>query len=1022
MRKLSYFAALVVAMVAVSCAKEIDAPVADSTVKFTASFDASASKAVLKPGAEESKVEWEAGDQVSVLAAGANYLYAAQTPGASTTLATEATDVPAEGPYYAVYPYDADATLAEGVITTELPAEQTAVLGSFSTHLAVAQAAGTKLAFKNVCGLVKVNVSAENVTKVVFEGNSGEIVAGAVNVTVADAPTWTAVAEQGAASVTLAAASGTLAKGDYYFAVLPQTFAAGFKVTAYKGESASVIRNVASEVTIARADIVAGKSFGIEGQGTEAAPYIIMTAQDMVDMRSLAKLGGETWFKLGADIDMKGVTGWIPVNYDQNYERKIHFDGANFTISNLDLSKQRDGHNYTSLFGVLYGSCKNLKIDNAKIQSTNGCGVIGGYIGTSGKPAVVENVSITNASVICSGQPVGGVGGTAYGATFKNVSYQGTVESTYRTTETDDSGKLKDGEGRVGGLIGMSRGEVLCEGCSVDASVAVHTENSNRTGHVGGCVGKVNDGIFIAKESTVKGSMRGTIYLGGFIGVVNSEVSLTSCTVESEIVATSSVGGLVGQYSPAGSGSMTSCVVKSKIKGENNVAGLVAIVETSSTNKFSMTDCSYIGEKIEAKSTTGGLVGNLNGEWVIKGSNVKTNITGTGDYFGGLIASCNGSTETIGCKVDISNCHFEGNVISTGRYIGGVIGVVQTKAKGFTMSNLSSKGSVEGTLYVGGAIGAAMCATSQSISDSWSESTVKAADQAASTYVKVGGFIGAITGAASVTGCHATGNVAAGTNCNAVGGLVGEVDAATTIEKCYATGNVSNNGGVHLGGLVGAAEANIEILKSYSTGNVTNSKGSNRAAGLIAYHKLKCVIENCYTTGNVSNTGQQNGGIVGYTNSGDAQLILTNCFASGNVGTGRGCAGILGNSQAAANKTSVVGCIAWNAEVTTNNRGTGNYAPAAVVGSCYNAGTFKNCWRRADMKLTDSANLSTLVDQDDLVGQLPYLTGAPSNAYNPNRAYQGKAAAADATISSVAKTIGWDETIWDLSGAVPVLK
>ena len=272
MRKLSYFAALVVAMTAVSCAQEMDAPVADGTVKFTASFDAAATKAVLKPGADDSKVEWEAGDQVSVLAAGANYLFAAQTPGATTTLVTEATGVPAEGQFYAVYPYDADATLAEGVITTELPAEQTAVLGSFSTHLAVAQATGSNLAFKNVCGLVKVNVSSENVTKVVLEGNSGEVVAGAINVTVADAPTWAAVAEQGATSVSLVAASGTLAKGDYYFAVLPQTFAAGFKVTAYKGESASVIRNVATEVTIARADIVAGKSFGIDGQGTEAAP------------------------------------------------------------------------------------------------------------------------------------------------------------------------------------------------------------------------------------------------------------------------------------------------------------------------------------------------------------------------------------------------------------------------------------------------------------------------------------------------------------------------------------------------------------------------------------------------------------------------------------------------------------------------------------------------------------------------------------------------------------------------------
>ena len=38
------------------------------------------------------------------------------------------------------------------------------------------------------------------------------------------------------------------------------------------------------------------------------------------------------------------------------------------------------------------------------------------------------------------------------------------------------------------------------------------------------------------------------------------------------------------------------------------------------------------------------------------------------------------------------------------------------------------------------------------------------------------------------------------------------------------------------------------------------------------------------------------------------------------------------------------------------------------------------------------------------------------------QAYHGKAAAADATISSVAKTLGWDETVWNLSGDVPTLK
>ena len=242
MRKFSFFAALVVAMTAVSCVEDLKQNGLennDSKV-FNATFDATATKAILKPSAEESKVEWEANDQVSVLVNDANYLYVAQNAGVTTTLSTEATGVPAEGAFYAVYPYDADATLAEGVISTTLPAEQTAVLGSFSTHLAVATAVESTFAFKNVCGLVKVTIDADNVSKIVFEGNSNEVVAGGINVTVSATPTWAVVEGKGATSITLAPVSGTLAKGSYYFAVLPQKFAAGFKVTAYKGETASV--------------------------------------------------------------------------------------------------------------------------------------------------------------------------------------------------------------------------------------------------------------------------------------------------------------------------------------------------------------------------------------------------------------------------------------------------------------------------------------------------------------------------------------------------------------------------------------------------------------------------------------------------------------------------------------------------------------------------------------------------------------------------------------------------------------
>lgn len=425
MRKLSLFAALVVAMTAVSCVKDIneDAPAVGDQAKvtFNASFGPAATRAVLVPGVEESKVEWEAGDQVGVLIGEGHFLYTAASAGATTTLSTEAVDVPTQGTYYAVYPYDQNASLAEGVITTTLPAEQPAVSNSFTTHLAVAQTTENYLSFKNVCGLVKVNIDADNVSKIVLQGNNNEIVAGGINITVADAPTWTAAEGQGATSVTLLPSAGqtSIAKGDYFFAVLPQTFAEGFKVTAYKGEETWVIRNVTAETTIERAGIVAGKSFfEIEGNGTEANPYLLKTPQDFVNMRTLATLGGETWFKMANDISMEGVTNYVPVNFDNEFTRKVHFDGANFTLSNFSCNAEVHKGNYPSIFGVLYGSCKNLKLDKPVITAKGTCGVIGGYVGTTEKPGVVENVTIitgtsSSGSVTGTGDYIGGIMGAA---------------------------------------------------------------------------------------------------------------------------------------------------------------------------------------------------------------------------------------------------------------------------------------------------------------------------------------------------------------------------------------------------------------------------------------------------------------------------------------------------------------------------------------------------------------------------------------------------------------------------------
>ena len=678
MRKISLFAALVVAMGAVSCVQDINdgTPVNNDGAKtFEATFDAAASKAVLKPGVDESKVEWEAGDQVSVLAGEGNYLYTAASAGASTTLNTEATDVPSEGTFYAVYPYDNAAALADGKISTTLPAEQTAVLGSFSTHLAVAQTTGSTLAFKNVCGLVKVTVSDAEVTKVEFKGNTNEIVAGGVSVTVTDTPAWTAT-ETGSQVVTLVPAgeAATLAKGVYYLAVLPQTFEGGITVTAYKGDEAWDVRKVETRVTVERSDIKGSNSFGVEGSGTEADPYILDAAQDLVEMRNLATLGGETWFKMVKDIDMKGITDYIPVNYDQNFERKIHFDGGNFTISNFSCDRDVYEGNYPSLFGVLYGSCKNLKVDKATIVSTNPCGVIGGYVGTGGKPGLVENVTITNASVTNQGERAGGVCGDAKEATFKQVSFQGSVTCTYTAKEA-----------KSGGFVGQTETTAVFENCSADVTV---TGSSN---DIGGFAGKTT-GTPTFTDCSVKVTLVSKApeknRAGGFIGWnASTKTIITDChvlagsTVTDQSGRTAQSNGNYGGF--IGYGDTTGTVLEITGSSANVVvnSGTFAVEASTFIGSFgyasttTISGCSVSGELITSRNYAGGLIGCMrNGSVVtITGSNfsgIVKGASGVGGLVGGVESSTTGSP-----TLNISKSYVTGTVNNTNNNSGGLVGL-----------------------------------------------------------------------------------------------------------------------------------------------------------------------------------------------------------------------------------------------------------------------------------------------------------------------------------------------------------
>ena len=146
----------------------------------------------------------------------------------------------------------------------------------------------------------------------------------------------------------------------------------------------------------------------------------------------------------------------------------------------------------------------------------------------------------------------------------------------------------------------------------------------------------------------------------------------------------------------------------------------------------------------------------------------------------------------------VKNVVMEGVQITSNQIYGGSIGGVVGYSWG-TIENCSVSGSVSGTVYVGGVVGAQI---GGSITGCSSSATVKG-------MVDVGGVAGQTNSSATLTACYATGNVTleiAPKKNIAGGGLVG-MNAGSSLLACYATGNVTSTGSstgyVHIGGFLG---------------------------------------------------------------------------------------------------------------------------------------------------------------------------------------------------------------------------
>lgn len=481
------------------------------------------------------------------------------------------------------------------------------------------------------------------------------------------------------------------------------------------------------------------KPGALSGNGTESDPYVITKPEHFKELKGLVGAGSTTYICLGADIDMASVADYSPINGVTPYDKQVHFDGKDHTISNFTCSD--DAIDYPSLFGVLYGSCRNLKVDNANIAaSSHKCGVIASSVGAAGKPAVVENVTVTNSTITSTYERASGICGDATEATFKNVSFQGTVTSTYVSKEA-----------KSGGFIGQVEDASTFTDCSVD--VVLSAKQADIGGFAGKVVGTASfTGCKVKADLTSYASSKNRV--GGFIGwnssvktVINDCHVLPGTTLTDQSGRTESSNGNYGGF--IGFGDTDGTILE--------VSGCSADVDVNGgVSAYNSTFISYLGYASTATITNCHATGKV--------------FSKTGNYTAGLLACVNKNA-----VVSITDSYFKGDVEATGGYVGGIVGGTQGK---LTLSKVYSEGTVTAmSAYVGGLIGASMN-DGVTVTNCFSTAKIHARGQ------QVGGLIGTTTNKLTMSNCFASGDVYSGTS--GAAGLVGRVQKSSSIVNCIA--------------------------------------------------------------------------------------------------------------------------------------------------------------------------------------------------------------------------------------------
>lgn len=462
------WSAATAALLFASCAKDdaevVNLPASDD---FTATL-AAESRTVL----DGTSVLWEADDLLTIFTkTNHNRQYKVKSLDSDQRTATfgyvsytSPASVETISSNYALYPYDAEATLAGDVITTTLATEQVydAQKVDLANSLMVAKSSDNALSFKNAGALVRFKLSKEDLPdtytlqsiKLVSAANK---IAGEVAIDTG-AECKAVVTENGVNTVALTEINTeiTTTQQLFYIALPATVFEAEDLTVTFvytEGEksiklpaftlSQNSIKSIAYQIKAEDFEGTTGEMSEVWDGETTTEPTL--NSEGYYEIGTAAELA---WFAgkyhanmvLTADIDM----GNNPMKNIITYNKELLGNGH--TIKNLKVIPA-GSEGWAALFSNSGNGCgvtvKNLTLDNIQVEGKEYSAVVLGYAqGT----VILDNVKVLNSTVKATNK-VGALVGFAENSgevTISECLVQGTTVST----------NVTGGEGQIGAVVG----------------------------------------------------------------------------------------------------------------------------------------------------------------------------------------------------------------------------------------------------------------------------------------------------------------------------------------------------------------------------------------------------------------------------------------------------------------------------------------------------------------------------------------------------------------------------------------